>query len=41
MERYKENRDFLKANFQVLDEIKTDAQKKISKPSVQKNYEKG
>jgi len=40
MERYKENRDFLKANFQVLDEIKTDAQKKISKPSVQKHYEK-
>lgn len=40
MERYKKNRDFLKANFQVLDKIKTDAQKKISKPSIQKNYKK-
>lgn len=40
MEPYKKNRDFLKANFQVLDEIKTDAQKKISKPSIQKNYKK-
>jgi len=40
MERYKKNRDFLKANFQVLDEIKTDAQKRISKPSIEKNYKK-
>jgi len=40
MERYKKNRDFLKANFQVLDKIKTDAQKKISKPPIQKDYKK-
>jgi SagB-type dehydrogenase family enzyme len=39
MERYNKNREFLKANFQILDEIKTDAQKKVPKPSVQKNYE--
>lgn len=39
MERYKENREFLKANFQILDEIKTDAQKKVPKPSIQKHYE--
>lgn len=40
MGRYKENRDFLKANFEVLDEIKTDAQKKVLKPLVQKDYDK-
>jgi hypothetical protein len=30
------SRKFLKANFQVLDEIKTDAQKKLPKPSASK-----
>lgn len=39
MERYKQNRDFLKANFEILEEIKTDAQKKIPKPPVEKPYE--
>jgi SagB-type dehydrogenase family enzyme len=40
MERYEKNREFLKANFQVLDEIKTDAQKKLPKAPLQKEYEK-
>lgn len=40
MERYKENREFLKANFQVLDEITTDAQKKLPKAPLQKPYDK-
>lgn len=40
MERYKHNREFMKANFQVLDEIKTDAQKKLAKPPLQKEYDK-
>lgn len=39
MERYNKNREFLKAKFQILDEIKTDAQKKVPKPFIQKNYE--
>lgn len=39
MERYLENRKFLKANFQVLDEIKTDAQKKLPKLPLQKEYD--
>lgn len=40
MDRYKQNRDFLKANFTVLDEIQTDKQKNLPKPSIQKNYDK-
>lgn len=39
MDRYKENRDFLKADFKVLDEIKTDRQLGIKPPSIQKYYE--
>ncbi|GFZ30153.1 thioester oxidase [Clostridium zeae] len=39
MERYDKNREFLKANFEVLDEIKTDAQKKLPKASLQKEYD--
>jgi SagB-type dehydrogenase family enzyme len=39
MERYEKNREFLKANFQVLDEIKTDAQKKLTKAPLQKEYD--
>ncbi|GFP76452.1 SagB/ThcOx family dehydrogenase [Clostridium fungisolvens] len=39
MGRYEKNRDFLKANFEVLDEIKTDAQKKLSKAPLQKEYD--
>lgn len=39
MNRYKENRDFLKANFQVLDEIKTDRQKGLPFPVFQKEYD--
>lgn len=40
MERYKKNREFLKANFKVLDEIKTDKQKGLSCPCFQKEYSK-
>lgn len=36
MNRYKENRNFLKADFSVLDNIKTDMQKKMPKPPIQK-----
>lgn len=39
MERFKKNREFLKANFEVLDEIKTDAQKKLPKATLQKEYD--
>lgn len=39
MERYEKNREFLKANFEVLDEIKTDAQKKLPKATLQKEYD--
>lgn len=39
MERFKKNREFLKANFEVLDEIKTDAQKKLPKAPLQKEYD--
>lgn len=38
MDRYNVNRDFLKANFQVLDEIKTDRQKGLPFPPFQKEY---
>lgn len=40
MNRYKENRDFLKANFQVLDDIKTDSQKGLQPIPLQKEYAK-
>lgn len=39
MYRYKQNREFLKANFQVLDEIKTDRQKGMPFPNFQKEYD--
>lgn len=39
MYRYKENREFLKANFQVLDEIETDRQKGMPFPDFQKEYD--
>ncbi|WML37394.1 SagB/ThcOx family dehydrogenase [Clostridium sp. OS1-26] len=39
-ERFKINREFLKANFQVLDDIKTDIQKGIPGISPQKKYDK-
>lgn len=39
MDRYNVNRDFLKANFQVLDEIKTDRQKELPFPPFQKEYD--
>lgn len=38
MERYKDNREFFKANFQVLDEIKTDKQRGLPIPTFQKEY---
>ena len=40
MNRYKENRDFLKANFEVLDYIKTDNQKGLHSIPLQKEYDK-
>lgn len=40
MDRYKKNRDFMKADFKVLDEIKTDRQKGLPFPSFQKEYDK-
>ncbi|MBU3177564.1 hypothetical protein KPL47_14605 [Clostridium estertheticum] len=39
MERFKDNREFLKANFQVLDEIQTDKQKGLPFPPFQKEYD--
>lgn len=39
MKRYKQNREFLKANFQVLDGIKTDRQKGLLVPHYQKEYD--
>ncbi len=36
MERYKDNRDFMKADFKILDEIKTDRQKGKPFPPFQK-----
>lgn len=39
-ERFKTNREFLKANFQVLDDIKTDIQKGIPGIPPQKKYDK-
>lgn len=41
MNRFCNNREFLKADFKVLDEIKTDRQLGIKPPSIQKDYEKG
>lgn len=38
MNKYKENRDFLKANFDILDNIKTDRQKGLPFPAFQKEY---
>jgi SagB-type dehydrogenase family enzyme len=38
MDRYKDNREFLKANFEILDEIKTDRQKGFTFPAFQKEY---
>ncbi|MGL4107566.1 SagB/ThcOx family dehydrogenase [Clostridium sp. LP20] len=38
MGRYTENREFLKANFQVLDEIETDIKKGLPSPRFQKEY---
>jgi len=38
MNRYKDGREFLKANFQVLDEIQTDKQKGLPFPPFQKKY---
>lgn len=40
MNRYKENREFLKANFEVLDEVRTDRQEGLPCPSFQKEYDK-
>ena len=39
MDRYKDNRRFLKANFQVLDEIETDRQKGLPFPPFQKEFD--
>ncbi|GKU24285.1 SagB/ThcOx family dehydrogenase [Clostridium folliculivorans] len=39
MGRYDKNREFLKANFEILDDIKTDAQKKLPKAPLQKEYD--
>lgn len=39
MNRYKANREFLKANFQVLDEVQTDRQKGLPFPHFQKEYD--
>lgn len=36
--RYKENREFMKANFEVLDHIKTDNQKGLESPKATKGY---
>ncbi|WPC42858.1 SagB/ThcOx family dehydrogenase [Clostridium sp. JS66] len=39
MNRYKKNREFLKANFQILDEVQTDRQKGLPFPAFQKEYD--
>lgn len=39
MNRNEQNREFLKANFQVLDEIQTDKQKGLPFPQFQKEYD--
>lgn len=38
MKRYKQNRDFMKADFKILDEIKTDRQKGMPYPPFQKEH---
>lgn len=38
MSRYKNNRDFLKTDFKILEGIKTDKQKGLPSPSLQKEY---
>jgi SagB-type dehydrogenase family enzyme len=39
MSRYKENREFLKANFEILDKVRTDRQKGLPCPDFQKKYD--
>lgn len=39
MSRYKENREFLKANFEILDKVRTDRQKGLPCPTFQKEYD--
>ena len=40
MERYKQHREFLKANFEILDKVQTDRQKGLPAYPFQKEYDK-